>query len=258
MPGPKPWIKLWKEKLLSSINIQELNTLQFAVYMRSLLIARDDEPYEGKLCFPGGNPIPDEELAHQHHLRKDRFLGAMIELERRGLMTKDAVGCWMIRKYGEHQVNYPATKRQVSVFEVSPKCQTFGKAPLDTKGVTSVTALQEVEAEAEAEAEREKGARAPLPPARSRSDSEKGHEPGPVEETEVPSVDELVAAFSFCRIPGPAKKREAIEDLLRQGATPLAIEICVRGSDYGSWDFYDIIRDIKKDCAIGRGIRGTR
>ncbi len=59
----KPWMKVWKEKLWSSINFNTLNFTEKGAYLLLLTMARDEGEHAGKLCYPNGNPMSISDIA---------------------------------------------------------------------------------------------------------------------------------------------------------------------------------------------------
>lgn len=62
----KPWIKLWKNDLLSSMNYQNLSIYEKGIYNQLLLLCRDDD-YAGQFCYPNGNPNTIDDIIRAMH-----------------------------------------------------------------------------------------------------------------------------------------------------------------------------------------------
>ena len=62
----QPWIKLWKNDLLSSMNYQNLSLYDKGIYNQLILLCRDDE-YAGQFCYPNGNANTIDEIIRAMH-----------------------------------------------------------------------------------------------------------------------------------------------------------------------------------------------
>lgn len=113
----KQWIKLWKEKLLASLNFQRCTFLEKATYSLLLLYVRDDGQYAGKLCYPNGLPLSEEEFIKLLNLKRgtrtDRIKQAIASLEEKGMIYYDENNVLCIRKYAELIDNISKTSSQL-------------------------------------------------------------------------------------------------------------------------------------------------
>lgn len=96
------WIKLWSEKILSSLNLRQCNFTENSVYLQLLLRARTGEKFTGILCFPDGRPVPDDELANDMKLKLSLFKKAVKGLVARTVLIKTKHGL-LIRKFKDLQ-----------------------------------------------------------------------------------------------------------------------------------------------------------
>ncbi|MDI6788876.1 MAG: hypothetical protein QME51_10935 [Planctomycetota bacterium] len=100
----QPWIKLWKNDLLSSLNYQTLSISEKGIYNTLLLLCRDED-YAGQFCWPNGNPLSISEIimamGPKEHDRTDRIKVAIDNMIRKGLLFKNKRECIEIRKYAQ-------------------------------------------------------------------------------------------------------------------------------------------------------------
>jgi len=98
----RPWLRLWSEKILSSINLRQCNFTEQSVYLQLLLRARTEGELAGMLCYPDGQPIPDQVLAEDMKLKISLFIKAKDKLIERSILIKTPNGL-LIRKYKDLQ-----------------------------------------------------------------------------------------------------------------------------------------------------------
>jgi len=96
------WIKLWSEKILSSLNLRQCNFTENSVYLQLLIRARTDDKFIGHLCYPDGKPMLDEELAKDMKLKVSLFKKAIDGLLERSVLIGTSHG-YLIRKYKDLQ-----------------------------------------------------------------------------------------------------------------------------------------------------------
>lgn len=101
----KPWIKLWKEKLLSSLNYQSLFLNEKALYLLLYFYARDDS-YAGGICYPDGQPIPLKNLTKILAGRLDEVKRIINKLIERRLLYYDRNKVLCIRNYAKLTINH--------------------------------------------------------------------------------------------------------------------------------------------------------
>jgi len=99
-----PWIKLWKNDLLSSLNYQTLSVYEKGIYNQLLLLCRDEE-YAGQFCWPNGKPLTLDEIVRGMHPkereRTDLIYQAINTLLDKGLIFWNKRKVLEIRKYAE-------------------------------------------------------------------------------------------------------------------------------------------------------------
>lgn len=100
------WIKLWQEKILSSMNLRACNFTEHGLFLELLIRVRPDGPHLGKLCYPNGEPIPDKKLYSDMKLRPSLYFKAKDSLISKNVLAIDN-GIMMLRKFEELQSPVP-------------------------------------------------------------------------------------------------------------------------------------------------------
>ena len=141
----KPWVKLWKEKLLSSLNFQSLFLNEKALYILLYFYARDDE-YSGGLCFPDGKPIALNELTKILSGRLDEVSRIIKKLTSVKLLYYDRNQILCIRNYARltlNDYNLPETpdlplNNRITMIQQQPNDSlTIAQQPIEAKSLKS-------------------------------------------------------------------------------------------------------------------------
>jgi len=102
-----PWMKVWTEKILSSINLQECSFTEHALFLELLIRVRTEEKYVGKIVYPEtGIPIPDDVLWRQIKLKPSLYRKAKKALVERGIIKLDTNRAIIVRKFGILQAQF--------------------------------------------------------------------------------------------------------------------------------------------------------
>lgn len=100
---PQPWIKVWQEKILSSMNLRRCNFTAHALFLEYLIRVRPDGEHQGKLCFPDGAPISDEELWRDMKMKARDYRAAKRNLLILGVIKLNR-NCIVLRKFSDLQL----------------------------------------------------------------------------------------------------------------------------------------------------------
>ena len=104
MPGTKPWIKLWSEKLLSSANFtSELSLQEQGTYFMCLLLLRTDGEFSGTLSYPNGEPYTAKNFMPYVNADERTVSKHLEKLIKIGMLYTDEGSRLVVRKFVELQ-----------------------------------------------------------------------------------------------------------------------------------------------------------
>ena len=106
----QPWIKVWQEKILSSMNLRQCNFTSHSLFLEFLIRVRPDGEWAGQLCYPDGRPIPDEELWNDIKMKARDYRNAKKRLLELNIIFVNKQGCICLRKFNDLQMATHETK----------------------------------------------------------------------------------------------------------------------------------------------------